>query len=423
MELLTRTAKRLYEERHLLSENGIDKLMFRELDIDTSSSILLDRYVKTPYAASYINPGNQSIIREFEAGSGQLLTPPRISEKTPIDEELEDAVATGVEPTAGDMASIIKNVDYITKDFIEAFNMTKWKQAIDVIREGIFVAHGVRDQDLGLSLDLGRHANLGNLTADFAPTAGGSVRLALQNIIEELRAQGTPLDGLVTIMGRSWLTLYANDAAIREMRQNNTANELVQSNIEAQLLNNTYGLYVIDRLRDPASLAPVWICSFSPGVQYKPSRILGATPWIPDDEMIMFSLADSTYRILRGIRAFNNSGTRVRVAGEMVLDSFYDNDPIRLNIRAQSRHLYAYGNINHTARMTGRNFPGGTVAAMSIAGASLGASSDEPNSALSSSEGSDEDHDNDPPPEESSSEKTKGATRNGSSSGKPKKAN
>jgi len=353
IETITRGAKRLYEERHLAdSSTTLDKLVFTIDDTDTSAGFLLDDYISEPYAVGYRNKDNQSVVRNFQLGSGKLIEPPIASEKTPMDETLMDQIAVGVEPSASAMQSAIKNMDQILGDHVEAHNMTKNWQTMYLLRTGIFQALNVEGDDIGLNIDYSRDA-ANDLTADFSSV---TIEQALEAMQEQLRDQGTPLDNMVFIGGNSWLTKFSDDAEIRELRKANNSNVIVTADMMPQQLRNTHGLYVVSQYRSPKMLAPVWICSFNPGTQYVPTKGATAVPWIPDTEAVMFSLNDRTWNVKRGINAFDNSGKATRVAGEIVVDAYYDNDPITTFIRSQTRHAFVYGNINHTVRSTGSNF-------------------------------------------------------------------
>ena len=351
IELVNRGAKRAYTERKLgIEGKSLFDLVGRQEDSDTSSAFLVDRYISSPYAVAYRNKNNESIIRNFQPGSGQLIEIPRLSEKTPIDEELRDQIAVGVEPSSGAAASIMKNVDQIIGDHIEGHLMTKNKQAIDFLRTGVFNALGYGGADLGLSIDYGRDS-ANDITYDF--TAGtASMLTAIREAQDQLRAKGTPLDGMVMIMGDDWSTNFSQDTDIQTIRRNNDANLIVEAKMEAPQLMGVEGLHIVTRLRDASMLAPVWICRYEPPTQYVGEK--GATPeaWIPSDETVFFSLGSKSWKVYRGVDAFNDSGKAVRVVGNMVVDSFDTQDPITTFVRSQSRHALVYGNIDHTLRST-----------------------------------------------------------------------
>jgi hypothetical protein len=351
LEVLTRSAKRSYEERKITSQKGIDTLLFPVPDIDISSSFLLDTYISNPYAVAYVDPSNQSVVREFKNGSGQLVTPPIAKAKTPIDESLRDQITSGQEATASQVMQTASKVDRIIGDHLEGHAMTKWYQALNVVRTGIFTALGKGGTDLGLNITYTRIAG-NTLTYDFTAT-GATMAEALKEPQDQLRSQNTPMSRNICIMGQSWLTNFSTDTNILELRKANTENVIVSSQMEAPELLGVQGLVIHSILRDPAMVAPMWICSFAPGSQYVPYE--GATPedWIADTEAIFFSLDDRRYTVDRGIDAFNGAGQTVRVAGGIVADSFNTDDPITEIIRTQTRHAFVPGNINHTAKSTG----------------------------------------------------------------------
>ncbi len=350
-DLVTRTASRLYEERHLDVGPGVDSLLFSTEDMDLSAAFRLDRYISSPYGISYRNSDNQSIIRHFAPGTTELITVPRASEKTPIDEDLEDAVAVGMEPTSSQASNIAKNVDQIIGDHVEGHNMTKWKQALDVVRTGVFPAKGDDGADLGFDYDHSRDG-ANDLTYDF--TAGGAtMNEALVNISNRLDATGTPKSNRAVIMGSTWLSEWGSDTGIIEIMKANTVNQILAQDMFEKKFGNITGLYVVAQYKPVGALAPLWILSFEPGTSYVAYSGASAAPFMPATELAAFSLDDRTYNIKRGVMALNDSGNKERRVGDLVVDSFTNDDPVTTFVRSQTRHIYVYGNIDHTLKSTG----------------------------------------------------------------------
>lgn len=354
LEVFTRGAKAAYNERSLVLMNGkqgIDQLLFPTLDADTSSSFLLDRYISSPYGVVYRNLDNQSVIRKFRNGEGQLIKPPIASEKTPIDEELSDVVVSGQEPTASQVDQMEAMLGRVAGDHVEAHNMTKWKQALDVVRQSEFEANGKNGADLGLSISYTR-ATGNSLTYDF--TAGGATMVeALNNAQTQLRDNNMPMSRNIVIMGKNWLDNFATDSDIIEIRKANNENVIVSAQMEAPELLNTHGLVLHSILRGANMVAPMWICSFSPGSQYVAYEDATAAPWVPDNDAIFCSLDDRRWKVTRGMKAYTDGGRVQRVTGDVVVDSYSDEDPITEFIRSQTRHCFIPGNANHTAKSTG----------------------------------------------------------------------
>ena len=48
IETLTRSAKKSYEEWFAQEQNGIHRLLFPTLDIDTTAAFAMDRFIQTP---------------------------------------------------------------------------------------------------------------------------------------------------------------------------------------------------------------------------------------------------------------------------------------------------------------------------------------------------------------------------------------
>lgn len=350
-DLVTRTATRLYEERHMDAGPGIETLLFDTSDEDLSASFRLDRYISSPHGISYRNPTNQSLIRHFAAGTTELVEVPRASEKTPIDEELRDATAVGAEPTDSQAAQMAKNVDQIIGDHVEGHNMTKWKQAIDVVRTGIFPALGDNGADLDLDYDHSRDAG-GTLTYDF--TAGGAtMNGALEAMAARLDATGTPKGNRAVIMGETWLAEWGTDTDIRDIMKANGVNQTLEQQLFEQQFGGINGLYVVAKIRPLGSTSPFWILSFEPGTEYVGYKGATAAPFVPIVEAMAFSLNDKTWNIKRGVDALDDNGKYRRAVGDMVVDSFHEQDPVTTFIRSQTRHIYVYGNIDHTLKSTG----------------------------------------------------------------------
>ena len=222
LETITRGAKKLYEELHFQGTTQLFQTLFREEDVDNSAGFLLDEYITDPYAVAYRDLNNQAHVRNYSPGSGVLITPPIASEKTPMDETLTGMVEAGVESTAGEQAHQMKRLDRVVNMHSEAHIMTKNKQALDVIRTGVFYAKGIQETDIGLNETFTRDAS-NTLTYDF--TAGGATMAeAIQDVMTVFDTQGVPKEGRAVIMGSSWLTEWSTDAGVQSAMETNTAN-------------------------------------------------------------------------------------------------------------------------------------------------------------------------------------------------------
>ena len=143
IETITRAAKKFYEELYLQqTEKQLFYTMFDVLDESTTAGFLLDSLTGSPYAVTYRNKDGQSHVRQYSPGSGQLIEPPIASEKTPLSEELLDKVVAGVDATAGFGSNEAALVNQIVRQHVSAMNMTKNKQALDVLKNGVFYAKG-----------------------------------------------------------------------------------------------------------------------------------------------------------------------------------------------------------------------------------------------------------------------------------------
>lgn len=352
-DLITRTAVRLYEERHMSAAEGpgIETLLFSTMDEDLSAAFRLDRYISSPYGMAYRNPVNQSLIRQFAAGTTELIEVPRASEKTPIDEQLRDTVAVGAEASDSQVAQMAKNVDQIIGDHVEGHNMTKAKQALDVVRTGIFPATGDDGADLGLNYDHSRDSG-GSLTYDFTDS-GATMNEALVNMSIQLDSTGTPKGNRAVIMGATWLAEWGADSGIIEIMKANSVNQLLAQDRFEQQFGNINGLWVVAHYRPVGATSPFWILSYEPGVDFIAYKGATAAPFVPILHAMALSLNDKTWNIKRGVDALDESGNYRRAVGDMVVDSFTNDDPVATFIRSQTRHIYLYGNIDHTLKSIG----------------------------------------------------------------------
>ena len=351
-ETLSRSAKLNYEEYKLLNPGkGIDEFLFPTPDNTENASILLDRYISSPYGVAYREPGSKSVIRQFVNGSGMLVSPPVVSEATPIDSETKDLVLSGAEPTESYMAKVDRLVSRIRAQHTEAHNMTRFKQAIDVIRTGVFSAKGVGGKDLGLDITYTRDAG-NSLTYDFTAT-GATMFAALKTVEVQARAQGTPLANFVAIVGSDWADKFMTDTGVQAYMQNNNNNSLLEANMMPAQLQNVDGLTVLARVRPVGMIMPVWVCTYQPATQYVAYKGATAAPWIPSTEAIFFSLADTRYRVNCGVDVLDDNGKAMRVVGDVVFDTFTDNDPVEEYFRSQRRNTYVPANANHTFKCVG----------------------------------------------------------------------
>ncbi len=349
--VVSRSVKRAYEETKLVGKKQLFDFLFPELDEDESAGFLLDSLVTDTFGVSYRQTDMQSNVREYQAGSGQLIEPPRASEKTPITEKLRDAVISGVESTAGFQAHQIKLVEGVAKQHTSAFNMTKNKQALDVFVEGKFLAKAAGDKDLGLDIDYGRKNEM-SLAYNFTD-ADATFMEALTKAQQILSANGAPLGGMFGILGAKWLNELSTDAGVKEYMKNNAANITVETQMMPDQFKGVEGLYHVATLRAPGMLAPFYLFAYQPGTQYKSSAGATAEPFIADEDAIWGSVDDTRYKVNRGVDALDGDERAVRATGDIVFDEFTQKDPVGSFVRSQCRHAFVPGNINHTSKTTG----------------------------------------------------------------------
>lgn len=353
VETLLRTGRELYEQKYLMGSRQLFHTLFRQEDMGDGTTFLLDEFIDVPYAVAYRDENNQAHVRNYIPGSGTLLTPPRASEKTPIDEKLRDEAVEGVEATAGFATAQMRKVDKILGIHSSAHNMTKNKQAMDVLRTGTFLAKGIDAADIGKDEDYSRDAG-NDITADFSAV---SIDDALTAAMEVLNDQSCPRMGRFAILGKSWQAELENDSTVLTKMQANTANVLIRQNMNPPDWQGTEGLEWLGEYRPSGSSNAIQLFSYNPGVQYKASEGATAAPWIPDDEAVFGSFNSPTWRVYRGMDVVSDDGNGIeRVSGELVFDTFISKEPVAEFYRSNTRHMFVYGNINHTVRSTGSNF-------------------------------------------------------------------
>lgn len=349
LETVTRAAKQFYEQYFLQAPNSLDKLLFSEVDSDPSSDFVLDELTSNQAAVVYRERDNQSHVMPFKNGSGLKIDIPRASEKTPITEELADQVIAGIEANSPQAQHQAALVEKIIKQHVQGHNMRKIKQALEVIFDGEFSAPGIDGSDLGLGIDFGRAASQ-EITHDF--TATDTILTAITEMVEQARATGTPMQDLVMFLGSDWITELNTDTTFLEYMQANANNPLLQSPRVAQMLNGTQGAYAIANVRPLGAIAPVTLVAYAPGTQYYAYPGAAAADWITSTKAALVSLADQSWRVYRGVQAISGNQV-IRTVGEIVFDSYHENDPVTDFLRSQSRHMYVMGDIDHTVVSTG----------------------------------------------------------------------
>ena len=354
LNTVLRTVKKLYEEiggQLNQGKQGIDKLLFGEIDIDDSANFALDRYIKNPHGIVFRKSGEGSVIRPYSPGVGDVYEVPISSEKTAITEKLRDSVVAGIESTAGATQSYMKMVSDIFKDHLGGHNSTKWFLSLQTVRTGKYSPYGIDGNDLALEIDFSRDAG-NDITYDFTD-ASASIDSALRAMYTVYRAQNGPKNNLAVILGADWLEELETDSDVLEKMTANTANEVIALNMMPPELNNTYGLYVVGRYRPAGMVAPLWILAYEPDAQFVQYEGATAQDYMPSDEAVMFSVGGARYSIYRGVEAVTESGRIQRVAGEVVFDGFISTDPVAEYIRSITRFAFVPGNVNHTVRSTG----------------------------------------------------------------------
>ncbi len=354
LDKFTRTVKVFYEEiKNQLSggKQGIDRLLFPSIDEDTSSSFSLDSLMASPHGVTFRKRGEQSNVRPYIPGTGQIFEVPRVSEKTAITEELRDSVVAGIESTSGFSSHSAALLRQIISQHISGHTQTRWKLAIDVLRTGSFSPIGYSGNDIDVDISFGRAAGC-SLTYDFTAT-GATIDLALKAMIDAGRTYGLPYENLVVIAGSDWINAFEAATATQDRMISNTANVIIEQNLVAPELLNTQGLYVAARYRVPGTLRTITLCAFSPADQYIAYKGATAADFFPSNEAILFSLSDRRFSVHRGMDVLDDGGRIQRVVGELVFDGFREKDPVAEYIRSNARYAFIPANPNRMIRSVG----------------------------------------------------------------------
>lgn len=352
LEKVTRTVKKYYEKiqgQLDAGKIGIDQFLFGIDDKDLSAQFSLDSMVVTPHGVSFRKPGEQSAVRPFEPGTGKVYEVPRSSEKTPITEEDQDKIMAGLEATASQSAHAALRINKITMQHISAHAQTRWYYALATMRTGKFSPLGAGGHDIGLEIDYLQDAG-NDITYDFT-ASGAKMDTALAEMYEVYESQGGNPSDVAVIMGTDWYSKFFSDDDVRDWLISNSSNMLLEQSQRPAILNNVQGLYKVATYR-PGIVSALDICQVNMGHKFTPYKGATAVPFFPTDEAIMFSVSDPRYRVFRGVDASEN-GKIIRTVGEIVIDSFIENDPPQENVRSQARVAFVPANVNTIVRSTG----------------------------------------------------------------------
>ena len=351
-DLITRTAKRYYEEVYL---QNIGAQFFNKIfgipDESTTAAFTLDKFTSSPFALTYRQKDGQSRVTQYTAGSSTTVEPPIASRKTPLSEDILDSVAAGVEADGGYGPNEAQQVNQILRDHVGGLNMLKNKQAIDVLQYGYFYALGPEGADVGLNITFGRDAG-NSLTYDFTDAAA-TITAAFVEAQAQMIAMGTPYQDQVVVLGSDWQTEFTTDATVLAFMQNNAMNQLMVAQMAPPELLGIEGLFVLGQYRSAGMLAPLWVTAYAPPIAYVKDEGETSEPYVPTTNAIFFSLADTRYKINRGVNALDDMGQRVRLVGDLVIDRYSENDPVTEFIRTSTRHCFVPANIDHTVYTVG----------------------------------------------------------------------
>jgi hypothetical protein len=325
----------------LTTSKQLHEFLFPRKNEDTTATFVLDKLQSEPYAIVYRQKNMQSHVRVYQPGTTEQILPPRASEKTPIDECLNDSIIASVANNAPFQEKDSALVSEIVIQHTQAMNLTKNKQALQVFINSNFVAPGEEGEGIGLDISFDRDAG-SEVAYDFT-AVGATFKEAVKQAADAAVSQGVPKSGFFMIAGADWQSKMDEDTALLEyLSKDRRIPE------DPAIVTETEGLTVLEYVKMPGWKVPVWVLDYDPGVPYRSEE--GGTPedWIPADTSIFGSIQDTRWTVNRGVdtKGVSSTGseTTVRQVGDIVFDTFVDNDPSTRWHRSQTRHCFVPGN-------------------------------------------------------------------------------
>ena len=348
VEIITRVTKEAIKTR---LQNEIMR-QFYQFAFPTEKNTLkagieLDKVEEKPRAMRVIKNGEPSVTRLYDPGSGQIYKPYISSEKTPIDQQLVDAVLSGIEPTANN-DQINDLLDEIVKGpngFVQANWMQRNKAAIDFFREGKFMLTDVDDKSTEYELDFGRDSTL-DQTFNF--TTDGGIDDLLDQMLQAVRKFGIPTMRIGVILGRKIMREFELDDNVDSKMKWYQRDPFI--NQIPPVIANVDGLHAIGKYRPSQSLISLEILGYEPQFPYRINDG-SAEDFLPDDEVILMDLTGSRKRYNCGILVTTDraAGKAEMKRGDLVLTNTYQDDPPTWSVIAKSRYVYT-GEVDHTCR-------------------------------------------------------------------------
>jgi len=347
-DIVLRTAKELYERRAFdEGKKQLHEFLFPNENTSTAAGFALDKLIRNTYGVRYTI--GQSAVRAMQAGKSTVIVPPRASEKTPLTGDLLDAVVAGAEAIESFDSNKAQLVANIGTEHYDAFTMTKNKQAVDVMIDGVFKATGMIGEELDLSIDYGRAAG-NSLTKDFTsdPSFGEAVTPAMELMIANGAVQ------IMAIAGKNWLSRWSGDTdviAFMTANANNTI--LIQPMVEE--IDGVQGLYMSGQYRPQNLAVPFVLAQYQPGVPYRATEASAGVPFVGDNDIVFFGMSAPRYTVNRRVDTIEN-GEVSHDAAPLVADRFHSDDPAAEFLRTQSRHAFVPADIDQIVKVTGSNF-------------------------------------------------------------------
>ena len=349
--LFTQSINLAHREMRSEAPRQLYQEVFQNLYESKEASVRVEELTGATEALRAVEDGQQSHVRQYEAGTVKEYYPPISSEKKKIDARLRRSIIFGGSSNPGydNMDQIIYNMLMGSKGFIAADEMEKNKAVIDLLDTGKFIK---RDH-LGIVDSFNFERAAGNtFTYDYS---GGSFDAMVKANYDLLKAQGAPVGNLAMIIGSSHFTKFEGDSTILS-RISAFQNMDTMKIMTEPYYNGVDGLTKIGTYKPNGMGVFVNIFIYNPKRQYK---VVGsaAADFVGATKAYMFPMGDHS-RCNLGIEVIDpmNPSNLVTRFGELVITADTMADPAAKWIIARNNFFFAFNNINYTTCCTGTNF-------------------------------------------------------------------
>ena len=337
------TSMGVFYENTFPSIRDFITLFFPNTITTTQEQIQVDRYITDIKNIGYVPLHGSSTLLTADAGNGIMYTPPRLSIKTPVNEDI-GSVTAGLSPNSTTEQHLLLKYSRIQQQHSKTIMATVVLQALEMMRTGAFTATTEGGQAVG-TFSYGRDSSLNLSTYD---TSVSGAFNSLKALFEALKPFYISRGNLVALVGSNLMDAIEQDSEFKDAMKNTTY-QLVR---EIQAGDPLAGNRVLTRnctVKIPSTSHYITLISFD---QVYVNSAGTTLPMFPLNEMVMTSLDSDRYAAYGGITVADTSTNSLNVVeGEMVTDRLLTKEPDALSLRSQSRPLMIPGNINHIGRL------------------------------------------------------------------------